>query len=223
MVTEEKAADNYTMDSANRSQTVVVRPADGQTLTFFDAPAQGLTVQLYVKGTTEPIPGAKFLLTDGTGAKLGDENGEFTTDENGRFSLSGLKPGLTVKVKQISTPDGYILDGTPKTVTIKTDSEQTVTVYNVPKQTLTVRLYVKGTETPIPGAKFLLRDSGGDVIVTVLPSALAVKPMPGIIPTSIASARAKLNSFLLFMDTPLFCKSVRWVIAFASSAVSPLH
>ncbi|MBR0283295.1 MAG: hypothetical protein IJQ81_17170, partial [Oscillibacter sp.] len=164
VVTEEKTADNYTMDSANRSQTVVVRPADGQTLTFFDAPAQGLTVQLYVKGTTTPISGAKFLLTDGTGAKLGDENGEFTTDENGRFSLSGLKPGLTVKVKQISTLDAYIPDGTPKTVTIKTDSEQTVTVYNAPKQTLTVRLYVKGTETPIPGAKFLLRDSGGALV-----------------------------------------------------------
>ena len=164
IVTEEKAADNYTMDSANRSQTVIVRPADGQRLTFFDTPAQGLTVQLYVKGTTEPIPGAKFLLTDGTGAKLGDENGEFTTDENGRFSLSGLKPGLTVKVKQISTQDSYILDGTPKTVTIKPDSEQTVTVYNAPKQTLTVRLYVKGTETPIPGAKFRLRDSGGALV-----------------------------------------------------------
>ena len=163
-VTEEKTADNYTMDAANRSQTVIIHADDGQTLTFFDAPAQNLTVQLYVKGTSTPIPGAKFLLTDGSGAKIGNDNGEFVTDENGRFSLSGLKPGVTVKVKQISSADGYLIDGAAKTITIKTGDEQTVTVYNSPKQTLIVRLYVKDTTTPIQGAKFLLRDSGGTLI-----------------------------------------------------------
>ncbi|MBQ9346865.1 MAG: hypothetical protein IJT94_05910 [Oscillibacter sp.] len=161
IVTEEQTASGYTMDAANRTQTVVVNPADGQTLTFFDTPAQQLTVQLYVKGTTTPISGARFLLTDGTGAKLGDQDGEFVTDENGRFSLSGLASGAVVKVKQLSTPDGYLNDSAAKTITIKTGNEQSVTLYNSPKQTLIVKLYEKGTTTPIAGGKFLLKDSGG--------------------------------------------------------------
>ncbi|MBQ9345889.1 MAG: hypothetical protein IJT94_00940, partial [Oscillibacter sp.] len=39
-----------------------------------------------------------------------------------------------------------------------------VTVYNDPAQTLTVRLYEKGTTNPIAGAVYLLRDSGGTLI-----------------------------------------------------------
>ena len=121
---------------------------------------------MYVRDTTTPIPGAKFLVTDGDGTILGDENGEFVADENGRFSLTELTSGVTVNVKQISTADGYLADGTPKNITIRSGNAQTLTFYNDPTQTLTVRLFVKDTTTPIPGAKFLLRDSGGNLIGT---------------------------------------------------------
>ena len=156
------SADGFLIDSD--THTIAIKSGDVQTVTVYNAPQQTFTVQLYVKGTTTPIPGARFLLTDGPGAKLGDEDGEFTTDEAGRFTLNGLTPGMTVKVKQISTTGGYLLDSAPKSVTIKAGNEQTVTVYNSPVQTLTIRLYVKDTTTPIAGAKFLLRDSGGALI-----------------------------------------------------------
>ncbi|MBP5718403.1 MAG: hypothetical protein J6X53_05430, partial [Abditibacteriota bacterium] len=164
VATEERPATGYTMDANNRRQTIVVNPGETQTLTFKDIPDQALIVQLYVEGTTTPIPNAQFLLTDSAGQKLGEENGIFTTDSNGRFTLAGIKPGVTVKIKQITTSDGYLIDGEAKIIAIKSGDAQTVTVFNPPKQTLTVRLFVKDTTTPIEGAKFLLRDSGGNLI-----------------------------------------------------------
>ena len=125
-----------------------------------------LNVQLYVRGTTTPISGARFLATGGDGLKLGDENGEFVTDENGQFVITGLTPGVTVNVKQVATVNGYLMDGTPKNITIRSGNAQSLTFYNDPVQTLTVRLYVKDSTTPVPGAKFLLRDSGGAFIGT---------------------------------------------------------
>ncbi|MBQ9347108.1 MAG: hypothetical protein IJT94_07175, partial [Oscillibacter sp.] len=145
-------------------KTVTIKSGDEQVVTVYNTPTQALTVQLYVEGTTDPIAGAKFLLTDSTGAKLGEENGTFTTDSNGRFSLANLAPGMTVKIKQTATADGYLIDSDTHTIAIKSGDEQTVTVYNTPTQVLTVKLYVKDTTTPIEGAKFLLRDSGGKLI-----------------------------------------------------------
>ncbi|MBQ9349339.1 MAG: hypothetical protein IJT94_18710, partial [Oscillibacter sp.] len=81
VVTEQRTVDGYTMNPASTMQTVTVNPAETQTLSFYDIPSQALTVQLYARGTTDPIAGARFLLTDGTGARIGSEDGEFVTDE----------------------------------------------------------------------------------------------------------------------------------------------
>ena len=158
VVTEEKTANGYTMDANNRRQTVIVSPAETQTLTFKDTPDQALTIQLYAEGTTDPIANAQFLLMAGTGAMLGDENGVFTTDSSGRFTLSGIKPGVIVKLKQTTTADGYLIDGETKTILIKSGNAQTVTVYNAPTQALTVQLYAEETTEPIANAQFLLTD-----------------------------------------------------------------
>ena len=161
-IQQTSTADGFLIDSD--AKTIAIESGDAQTVTVYNAPKQSLTVQLYVKDSTTTIVGGRFLVTDGTGAKLGSEDGVFTTDENGRFSLRGLVPGTTVKLKQTATADGYLIDGEAKTITVKSGEAQTVTVYNAPTQALTVKLYVTGTTTPIEGAKFLVRDSGGKVI-----------------------------------------------------------
>ena len=160
VVTETKAPEGYVLDKT--PQTVTVNADDAQTLTFRNIPKQRLTVQKYEKGTTTPISGAKFLVTD-NGEPVGDSNGEFTTDDNGQFVLSGLVPGNTITVKEIEAAEGYVLDGTPKSIKIKSGAAQSLTFYNVPAQPLTVQKYVKGTTTPIAGAKFLVTDNGQPV------------------------------------------------------------
>ena len=126
VVTEENAASGYTMDANNRKQTVEIRASETQTLTFRDTPDQAFTLQLYAKGTTNPIAGARFLLTDGDGRKLGSTDGEFTTDAAGRFTVSGIKPGVTVNVKQLATADGYLPDAEGKSVNIRSGEAQAV-------------------------------------------------------------------------------------------------
>ncbi|MBP5719287.1 MAG: hypothetical protein J6X53_10010, partial [Abditibacteriota bacterium] len=158
-IQQTSTADGFLIDSD--AKTIAIESGDAQTVTVYNAPTQTLIVHLYVEGTTDPIAGAMFLLTDSTGKKLGTENGVFTTDSSGRFTLTGLKPGLTVNVKQTSTADGYLIDGEIKTIAIESGDAQTVTVYNAPKQSFTLRLYAKGTETPIPGARFLVTDGSG--------------------------------------------------------------
>ena len=158
-VSESKAPDGYVLDTT--AQTVTVNANDSQTLTFRDVPKQALTIQKYEKGTTTPLSGAKFLVTDDNGTPVGESNGEFTTDDNGRFVLTGLTPGVTVTAKEIEAPDGYVLDSTPKSIKIKSGAAQTLTFYNVPEQRLIVQKYVTNTTTPIPGVTFHIEDTDG--------------------------------------------------------------
>lgn len=62
VVKETRTIPGYTIDESTRIQTVVVNPQDTQTLTFYNAPKQSLTIQKYVDGTADPIQGVTFLI-----------------------------------------------------------------------------------------------------------------------------------------------------------------
>ena len=96
------------------------------------------------------------------GEPLGENNGEFTTDDNGRFVLTGLVPGDTITVKEIESAEGYALDGTPKSVKIKSGAAQSLTFYNVPLQSLVIQKYIDGTTKPLAGVTFLVTDNNGN-------------------------------------------------------------
>ncbi|MBP5718929.1 MAG: hypothetical protein J6X53_08160, partial [Abditibacteriota bacterium] len=113
VATEVRAPEGYAIDPANRSQTVEVRPEDAQTLTFGNPRLQTLTVTKYQAGTTTPVSGAAFLVTDGYGAGLGPSRGEYVTDRNGQFVITDLEPGTNVTVRETAAPEEYALDGTP--------------------------------------------------------------------------------------------------------------
>ncbi|MDE6591181.1 MAG: hypothetical protein K2K53_12735, partial [Oscillospiraceae bacterium] len=107
---ETRTIPGYTIDLATQTQTVKVNPQDTQILTFYNAPMQTLTIQKYVDGTTTPIQGVTFLVTDSSGAVVGPNNGEYVTDRNGRIVITGLTPGTTITAKETKTVSGYVLD-----------------------------------------------------------------------------------------------------------------
>ena len=82
VVTETATIPGYTIDEATRTQTVVVNPNDTQTLHFTNTPSTTLVIEKYIEGTTTPLKGVTFLVTDSSGAVVGNSNGEFVTDEN---------------------------------------------------------------------------------------------------------------------------------------------
>ena len=71
VVTETATIPGYTIDEATRTQTVVVNPNDTQTLHFTNTPSTTLVIEKYIEGTTTPLKGVTFLVTDSSGAVVG--------------------------------------------------------------------------------------------------------------------------------------------------------
>ena len=108
VVKETKTIDGYTIDPATQSQTVVVNPADTQTLTFYNDPIGGVEIiKVNEADQTERIPGTTFEIR-----KVDDELIDtVTTDKNGRVFVS-LEDGAYYAV-EVEAADGFKLDSTP--------------------------------------------------------------------------------------------------------------
>ena len=166
VVTETATIPGYTIDEASRTQTVVVNPNDTQTLHFTNTPSTTLVIEKYIEGTTTPLKGVTFLVTDGSGAVVGRSNGEFITDENGRVVIHDLIPGTTVTAREIKTVEGFVLDGAPKSILIKAGEVQTLRFYNVRAGGLTVIKKDEKTGARIPGVQFEIRKMDGEIVGT---------------------------------------------------------
>ena len=123
-------------------------------------------IEKYIEGTTTPLKGVTFLVTDGSGAVVGRSNGEFITDENGRVVIHDLIPGTTVTAREIKTVDGFVLDSSPKSILIKAGEVQTLRFYNVRAGGLTVIKKDEKTGERIPGVQFEIRKMDGEIVGT---------------------------------------------------------
>ena len=164
VVTETATIPGYTIDPANQTQTVQVNPNDTQTLYFTNTPSTTLVIEKYIEGTTTPLEGVTFLVTESSGAVVGPSNGEYITDENGRIVINDLEPGTTVTAREIKTLEGYVLDGAPKSIEIKAGEVQTLRFYNEAKGTLVIRKLDSVTKEPLPGVEFELTYADGGYV-----------------------------------------------------------
>ena len=164
VVTETATIPGYTIDEATRTQTVVVNPNDTQTLHFTNTPSTTLVIEKYIEGTTTPLKGVTFLVTDSSGAVVGNSNGEFITDENGRIVLNDLTPGTTVTAREVKALEGYVLDGQPKSILIKSGEVQTLRFYNAKQGTIVVKKLDKQTGEPLAGVEFQITYSDGSYL-----------------------------------------------------------
>lgn len=164
VVTETQTIPGYTIDPGSQTQTVVVNPNDTQTLTFYNTPSTTLVIEKYIEGTTTPLKGVTFLVTDSSGEVVGPNNGEYITDENGRIVIDGLEPGTTVTARETKTLEGYVLDTTPKSIKIKTGEVQTLRFYNEAKGTLVIRKLDSVTHEPLTGVEFELTYANGGYV-----------------------------------------------------------
>ena len=166
MVTETATIPGYTIDEATRTQTVVVNPNDTQTLHCTNTPSTTLVIEKYIEGTTTPLKGVTFLVTDSSGSVVGNSNGEFITDENGRIVINDLTPGTTITAREVKTVEGYVLDSTPKSIQIKAGEVQTLRFYNTPSGGLTIIKKDEETGERISGVQFEVRKLNGEIIGT---------------------------------------------------------
>ncbi len=178
---ETKPAPGYVIDQTTQTQTVTVNPMDTQTLTFLNDPLCSLTLTKLDSVSGKPVPGTEFTVKDGNGNILG----RYTTGTDGTTLVTGLVPGSTVVVVETKVPKGYVLDSTPRTITVKNGSGNGVTtggnnagnpggspgggndltIENDPTTTLVIQKFVDGTDnTPLSGVEFLVTDQTGAVV-----------------------------------------------------------
>ena len=164
VVTEVETIPGYTIDPAHQTQTVQINTNDTQTLYFTNTPSTTLVIEKYIEGTTTPLEGVTFLVTDSSGAVVGPSNGEYITDENGRIVIDGLEPGITVTAREVKTVEGYVLDGAPKSIAIKAGEVQTLRFYNSKQGTLVIRKLDSATKEPLSGVEFELTYADGGYV-----------------------------------------------------------
>ena len=164
IVSEDKAPIGYIKDETPR--TIVVKSGVPNSLTFDNEPATTLVIHKYIEGTeNEPLAGIAFKVVDGSGAAVGTDDGVYYTDKAGEIVLTGLEPGTTVIAREIKTVDGFVLDGTPQDILIKTGPAQNLTFWNKRDCTLTI-LKQSTDKKPLAGAEFLVTDAEGRAIGT---------------------------------------------------------
>ena len=140
----------------------------GNDLTFENDPKTRLIIEKYITGTTTPLKGVTFLVTESNGQVLGSANGEYVTDENGRIVIEGLEPGVTIVAKEIRSLDGYVLDTTPKTIQIKVGDAQTLKFYNTPVGGLELIKVSESDKTKrLANVTFEIRKMDGGLVDTV--------------------------------------------------------
>ena len=181
VVVETKVPSGYVLNATPQTITVrngsnsVTSGAGGNTgsggtgtgdndLTFENDPKTTLVIEKYVTGTTDPLKGVTFLVTESNGQVVGSSNGEYITDENGRIVIEGLEPGVTVTAKEIKTLEGYVLDTTPKSIKIKVGEAQTLRFYNAKQGTIMVKKLDKQTGKPLAGVEFQITYSDGSYL-----------------------------------------------------------
>ena len=160
IINEIKAPDGYVIDTPS-TNVVIGQGGDTQTVVVKNTKKAALTIEKYVEGTTTPISGVTFLVTSSDGKIIGSSNGEFVTDKNGKIVLDGLIPGTTVTVKEIKTPDGYVLDSAPKSVKIKAGEAQVLKFYNQKQGGIIIKKLDSVTRQPLGGVEFQITYSDG--------------------------------------------------------------
>ena len=163
-IVEELASDSgHVIDTAPQTVYISGEEQSVVEIYFGNSPKGGLLVKKVDAVTGKPLSDVEFMVTDSTGAVVGDANGKFITDSAGSFTVNGITPGTTLVVKETRAKAGYILDDAPQTAQIKAGQTVTMEFRNTPTPKGALRIVKLDEETrqPISGVEFLVTHING--------------------------------------------------------------
>ena len=134
---------------------------------FYNSPKNTLIIEKYLEeegSEHKPLKGVTFLVTDSSGAVVGNSNGEFISGDDGRVVIPGVEPGSTITVREIKVPEGVVLDGIPKTIKISDDGANILRFYNKKTGYLVVKKMDSVTKQPLAGVEFELTYADGSFV-----------------------------------------------------------
>ena len=100
-------------------------------------------------------------MTTSDGAAVGSDDGIFYTNSAGEIVIEGLEPGTTVTAREISTVEGFVLDGEPKTVKISASQTAPELIFWNERVGILVIQKKSTTGELLSGAEFLLTYADG--------------------------------------------------------------
>lgn len=157
LVKEVAGPAGYTIQTA--IQKVVITTNESSTLIFYHTANSNLTINKTDAETGKVLAGAKFRITKGNGDFVGD----YTTNRAGQIVVPTLEPGQYT-IFETRAPEGYLLDSTPKTITIKDNQPVIVDFVNDKVSGLTIINTCKQTGEPIRGNQFKIVTLSGQLI-----------------------------------------------------------
>lgn len=164
-IVEELASDsNHVIDTAPQTAYISGKDQDVVELYFGNAPKGSLTVKKIDSVTHKPLSDVEFMVTYADGSVVGDANGKFVTDSAGSFTISGINPGSAIVVKEVRAKEGYVLDDTPQTITIRAGQAATLEFRNAPMGALVITKMDADTKKPLAGATFKVTTSDGTFV-----------------------------------------------------------
>lgn len=118
-------------------------------IVFFNNVKPGISLIKVDSTTMAPLANTKFLIS-----KVGGSfSKEFITDKNGEISLNDLEPG-SYTVKEITAPDGYIVDDDIRIIQINGNENAQFVFTNTPKPSLSLLKFDPAAQKYLSGAVF---------------------------------------------------------------------
>ncbi len=160
----ELASDSgHVIDTAPQTAYISGEKQDVVQLYFGNAPKGALLIQKVDSITAKPLSDVQFLVTDSTGAVIGNANGRFVTDSSGSILIEGIDPGTTLVVRETKAKENYALDDTPQTAVVQAGQTVTLEFRNQPYGSLLIRKLGDGN-TPLSDVEFTVTTSEGTVV-----------------------------------------------------------
>ncbi len=146
-IRETKAPDGYVMDAAER--IVEVKGDEYATFVFTNTVKPKLRITKIDAATGEKLGGAVFRIESLSGTEIIEK----TTDSKGMISMDDLSEGV-YSVREITPPEGYLLNTEEYHVELKAGETYELTVPNTRKPSLRIRKYDSLNGSAMPGATF---------------------------------------------------------------------
>jgi uncharacterized surface anchored protein len=157
VVSETAAPDGYILSSI--PQNVNVNGGKLVSVEFLNKPLSGIEIVKIDAVTRRPLQGASFGVTKADGTRIGT----YKTEADGKALISGLDEGVYV-VGEVTAPDGYQLDETPKNVTVKSGKPATAEFANKPFSGIEIRKVDAVSGNPLAGAAFNVTKQNGEYV-----------------------------------------------------------
>ena len=177
-------------------------------VSFFTKKTGYLVVRKLDKISKEPLSGVEFELTYADGSFVDDafghlsSKGRFKTNDAGEIRVPVVG---TVVVKEVKTLPTHVIDPATQIQTVKVNpaDTQTITVYNEPLCSLTLRKLDAVTGKPVPGTEFTVKDGNGTVLGRYTTGADGTVTVTGLMPNStVVVFESKVPSNYVLDPTP---------------------